>query len=435
MAKNNPCIIIGVLDGGPDYLTPKASKAMAQADLIIGDDRFLSLFSHIFKNTSEQRSFSGKIKKLPDWINKARKEKKNVVVLATGDPLFNGIAGHLKNKLSPNSIEIIENVSTIQVAFSRLGIHWSNAKLLSIHSIDGGDWKATSSVDHPLYSLHQALKSEKKIALLTSPANTPNRIAKMLLQLDLDKEFLISVAEELTSPSEKITANLSPSKILNTAFKSPNVVILLRTDHKQNSIDKEPLLGIADSKFLPGTATKGLITKQEIRAISLAYLALQNDSIVWDIGAGSGSVGLEAARLVNSGCVYAIEKNKKRLATIKKNRADLRIANYQLFAGVAPDGLANWPNPDAVFIGGSGGYLEELITIIAKRLKNSGRLVMNFISLENLNQALVTLKNLGMNWQVSQIQVNHSAPILEMNRLVPESPVFIVVANKGQPQT
>ncbi|MBF0380966.1 MAG: precorrin-6y C5,15-methyltransferase (decarboxylating) subunit CbiE [Magnetococcales bacterium] len=432
MAKNNQCIIIGVLDGGLDQLTPKASRTMAQADLIIADDRFLKLYRPNFKNTSEQCSLSGKIKELPELITAAQNEGKQVVVLATGDPLFHGIAGYLIKKLPKNSIVVMENVSTIQVAFSRLGISWSDAKLLSIHAKDGGDWQPTSGVDHPLYPLFKALFSEDKIALLTSPANTPNRIAKMLLMLDLEGEFLITVAQELTSPTENIITNQTASQILKTAFISPNVVILLRCKKQTEDTIKKPLLGIADSEFLPAESTTALITKQEIRVVSLAYLSLQKDSIVWDIGAGSGSVGLEAARLANCGEVYAMEKNQTRLATISENRAKLQIANYQLFAGTAPEGLTNWPDPDAVFIGGSGGSLAQLIKIVADRLKDGGRLVMNFITLENLNQALVTLKKIGMDWQMSQIQVSRSAPILAMNRLVPESPVFIVAAKKAE---
>ncbi|MBF0357082.1 MAG: precorrin-6y C5,15-methyltransferase (decarboxylating) subunit CbiE [Magnetococcales bacterium] len=424
MANNTPCTVIGVHDGGPDLLTPAASRKLADADLIIADDRFLKIFNSCFKKTSEQRSFKGHIKAVPKWVATAQKAGKQVVVLATGDPLFHGIAVYIIKNLPPDSVVVMESATTIQVAFSRLGIAWNDARLISIHHKDGGEWTPESSVEHPLYQLHQALLSESKIAILTSPANSPNRIAKMLEQINLSEQFSINVAEALTTPQEKISTGLTTDKTIKTVFKTPNIVILLRI----STVRSEPVLGSDDSCFLPDGQNTGLITKQEVRAISLAYLALKPDSIVWDIGAGSGSVGLEAARLVNRGCVYAIEKNEERVATIKNNQAKLRIANYQLTSGFAPEGLSQWPAPDGVFIGGSGGSLEELIPLCAKRLNSGGRLVMNFISLENLNQAMETLKSIDMKWKITQVQINKSQPILEMNRLVPEASVFIVVA-------
>jgi precorrin-6Y C5,15-methyltransferase (decarboxylating) len=109
--------------------------------------------------------------------------------------------------------------------------------------------------------------------------------------------------------------------------------------------------------------------------------------VVWDIGAGSGSVGLEAARLAPHGHVWAIEKNAGDAANARANAARFRISNYSLFDGKAPQHLDTWPDPDAVFIGGSGGELAELIRLILARLKPGGRLVMNFVTLENLATA------------------------------------------------
>ncbi|MBF0454527.1 MAG: precorrin-6y C5,15-methyltransferase (decarboxylating) subunit CbiE [Magnetococcales bacterium] len=427
---DNPCWIIGVHDGGPALLTSVAKERISQGDLILGDARFLERFSPLFAQEAKQRSFSGQIRALPGWISVAQQARQRVVLLATGDPLFHGIAGYLNKKLPRGSIRVQENVSTLQIAFARLSLPWHNARLLSVHAKDGGEWSLDSSLDHPLYPLFQALQHAETIALLTSPANNPHRIARMLQQSGLEDHFLLTIAQQLTTPQEQVAADLSPSQALNTPFKEPNVVILQRIGKTEPHTAREPVLGIKDSRFLPHGQTTGLITKQEIRAISLAALSLQPDSTLWDIGAGSGSVGLEAARLCPEGWVYAIEKNPGRLQTIRENQAKLQIANYQLLAGLAPQGLAEWPDPDAVFIGGSGGNLAELILLAQQRLTPKGRLVMNFITLENLNQALTTLKTSTMDWHVTQVQINRSKPILEMNRLVPESPVWIVTAHK-----
>jgi precorrin-6Y C5,15-methyltransferase (decarboxylating) len=149
---------------------------------------------------------------------------------------------------------------------------------------------------------------------------------------------------------------------------------------------------------------------------------------VWDIGAGSGSVGLEAARLCRQGHVYAIEKNADDSAIVQRNRAAMGISNHTLVHGQAPEGLQHWADPDAVFIGGSGGELAELIALALRRLKPRGQLVMNFVTLENLAAATQTLQTLGASCDVLQLQPARSKPLLHMHRMAPENPVWIVCA-------
>lgn len=171
-----------------------------------------------------------------------------------------------------------------------------------------------------------------------------------------------------------------------------------------------------------------MITKQEARALSLAKLRLKPDATVWDIGAGSGSVGLEAARLAPQGHVWAIEKAEGDAANARANAARFRIGNYSLFDGKAPQHLDTWPDPDAVFIGGSGGELGGLINLILARLKPGGRLVMNFVTLENLATATATLSAAKVDWDVVQLQASRSQPILDMHRMAAQNPVWIVTA-------
>src|SRR5206468_4866861 len=133
--------------------------------------------------------------------------------------------------------------------------------------------------------------------------------------------------------------------------------------------------GLMDGEFVQRQPEKGLITKQEVRAVSLARLQLRVDSVVWDIGAGSGSVGLEAARLCAQGHVYAIEKNDADFAIAGQNHAAFGVSNYSLLHGKAPEGIDAWPDPDAVFVGGSGGELATLIATVLRRLRPHGTLV------------------------------------------------------------
>jgi precorrin-6Y C5,15-methyltransferase (decarboxylating) len=142
-------------------------------------------------------------------------------------------------------------------------------------------------------------------------------------------------------------------------------------------------------------------------------------------------VGLEAARLCRNGHVYAIEKNEDDAAIVQRNRHAMGISNHTLVHGKAPLGLQDWADPDAVFVGGSGGELAELIVLVLQRLKLQGWLVMNFVTLENLAAAVEALKASGATWDVLQLQAARSKPILHMHRMAAENPVWIVSAQAG----
>lgn len=201
-------------------------------------------------------------------------------------------------------------------------------------------------------------------------------------------------------------------------------MLLWRSQARSNPVR----FGLADAAYQQRQPEKGLITKQEVRAVSLARLQLRADSRVWDIGAGSGSVGLEAARLCPQGHVWAIEKNEADFAIASRNQRAFELSNHTLVHGKAPDSLDSWPDPDAVFIGGSGGELAELIALILRRLRPGGQLVMNFVTLENLALATQTLEALKADWDVLQLQAARSKPILHMHRMAAENPVWIVCA-------
>jgi precorrin-6Y C5,15-methyltransferase (decarboxylating) len=316
----------------------------------------------------------------------------------------------------------------VQLAFSRIGLPWQDAQIVSVHSKDTGEWQKGAGPDHGLYSLLQALFNANKLAILTSPENTPDRIARMMLVEKLADQFDIYVAENLLCKDEKIVQGESVKSIAEHSFNGNDIVILNR---KQTSKAKT-LFGIQDSAFKQRKPDKGLITKREVRAISLARMQLKNNSIVWDIGAGSGSVGLEAARLCNHGYVYAVEKNIADYEIAGSNAEQLGVYNYQLINSKAPAGLEKWPEPDAVFIGGTGGELSELIQLCLQRLTDDGWLVMNFVTVENLTTAIETLKNLDAQWDMTQIQASRSQPILHMHRMQAENPVWIVSVQRNQ---
>ncbi len=426
--------IIGVLEDGANSLHQQAINHLQTADLIIGSPRFIQRLDEqgVLSDSVEKKDFSGQLLQVPLWIEDALARRKQVVVLATGDPLCHGIGAFLVKKLGIDNLQIIPNTSMIQVAFSRLGMAWQQAKISSIHSKDRGEWTKQSGFEHGMYGLLEDCQQYDLIACYTSPENTPARIADMLEKENMGNDFQLIIAEHLTRDSERISDWLAVSKVIGQNYAEPNVVILQRI----KAATKPVLLGCKDETYFQRKPDKGLITKQEIRAVSLAKMQLKRDSIVWDIGAGSGSMGLEAAHLCPQGRVYAVEKNDADYAIVQQNLAQSALSNYHIEQGKAPDGLYQWPDADAIFIGGSGGNLADLIRLCLSRLTAKGTLVMNFVTLENLSVATETLKQLAkesappLEWHFIQLQVSRSKPILSMQRLQAENPVYIVSASR-----
>ena len=422
--KTADCQIIGILDDGWAGLGDAARAALAGADLVIGAGRTLALIKPHLPQTA-LRDMDGALTQSPAWIEAARAEGKNVVVLATGDPLCHGIASYLLSKLGRDGVDILPAPSTLQIAFARWQQPWQDVTIASCHSKDAGEWVMGATPDHGLYPLMRAIALNRRVFAFTSPENNPARLARALISAGYGDEVKLSVAARLLLPDESIHHALSAADAAAMLFAAPSVVLIERSDSRNS-----PAFGREDLEYIQRSPEKGLITKQEARALSLAKLCLKPDAIVWDIGAGSGSVGLEAATLAPLGHVWAIEKNAGDAANARANATQLRIGNYTLCEDKAPALLDTWPDPDAVFIGGSGGELDELIHLILSRLKPAGRLVMNFVTLENLATATTTLKALGADWDVVQLQASRSQPILDMHRLAAQNPVWIVTAYK-----
>ena len=427
MTDPQPCRVIGVLDDGAASLSPTALALLRRADVVVGGSRTLALLDDDIAPHAQRRDLTGQLSAVPGWIAAAREAGQTSVVLATGDPLCHGIASYLASRLCIEAVEVLPNLSTVQLACARLGLAWQDARIVSVHSKDAGEWRVGAEPGHGLYALAQSLRQHDRLLVLTSPNNTPDRIARLMVAEGLGDDFQMAVAERLCTPDERVVAELSPHDAAQQTFADPNVVVLVRSQVRPQPVR----MGLADSAYHQRQPDKGLITKQEVRAVSLARMQLRADSHVWDIGAGSGSVGLEAARLCPQGHVWAIEKNEVDFAIAGQNARAFGVSNHTLVHGKAPEGLDAWPDPDAVFIGGSGGELQELIALCLRRLRAGCWLVMNFVTLENLASATQALQAQGAVWDVLQLQAARSKPILHMHRMAAENPVWIVCAQRG----
>ena len=423
MSKMSKASIVGILDDGWDGLSGAAQRRIAAADVLIGAGRTLQLVRSQLTAECAMYDMDGALAATPTWITAALAAGKSVVVLASGDPLCHGIATFLLNKLDSAALEVLPAPSTLQIACARWKKPWQNLVIASCHGVDSGEWELGAPPQHGLYPVMRAIALNQRVCAFMSPQNDPARLARALLIAGLT-DATLSIATRLYRPDEAIHVDVPVAAAAAMRFASPSVVLVER------ATDDAAYFGREDSAYMQRTPANGLITKQEVRALTLAKLRLSRTATVWDIGAGSGSVGLEAAALAPLGHVWAIEKNVADAAIVRANAARFRISNFTLVEGTAPQHIADWPHPDAVFIGGSNGALADIIRISLARLRPGGRLVVNVVTLENLATASTTLQHCGAEWDVVQLQASRSQPLIGLHRMVAQNPVWIISASK-----
>ena len=188
-------------------------------------------------------------------------------------------------------------------------------------------------------------------------------------------------------------------------------------------------LGLPDDAFEQRRPLRGQITKREVRAVTLYLLRLRRDSVVWDIGAGTGSVAIEAGRIAHQGSVYAVEHDPDSIGLLRRNVERLADCNVKVVHGQAPEALEKLPDPDSVFIGGSGGQLDGILDAVITRLKRDGQLVVNLVALERTSEVYRRLREEGMAVELSSINASRGKEIPDGTlRLEALNPVFIIAA-------
>ena len=186
-----------------------------------------------------------------------------------------------------------------------------------------------------------------------------------------------------------------------------------------------------EDAFAKRMPKKGLITKREVRLLSLAQLEIRPDSVVWDIGAGSGSVGIEAAMLAPRGRVFAIEVDPEGVSLCRENALAHGVDNLRVIAGRAPEALEGLDAPDAVFVGGSKGSMRDIIDVAFKRLREGGRLVVNAITLDNVAEAYQAFRSRGIVPDVTLLNVSRGEPLARYLRYEALNPIHIFAASKA----
>jgi precorrin-6Y C5,15-methyltransferase (decarboxylating) len=396
--------LVGAGIKGWEGFGAKALEVIARGEVLIGAQRHLD----IFPDYPGKKMVLGDLSVMLEFL---RKTEKRVTVLASGDPNFFGLSRFLLRNLPKERIEIFANVTSMQYAFARIKEPWDDAVFVSVH---GRGIK--SAIDKIIAS--------EKVAVLTDEKSSPAVLAGELIKRGAEG-YIAWVCEDLGMPTEKFTRT-DVKGLIDLKCSPLNILILIRA--WEPTLETWPVMGIADDLF---ATAKKLITKQEVRAVTLAKLQLQNDLVLWDVGAGSGSISIEAGNLMPNGKVFALERNGQCLGFIRENLRKFSAGNVMLIEACAPEGIDDLPDPDRVFIGGSGGMLEEIIDAVDKRLKPDGMIVLNAVTLDTLTKAVEYLEDHGYSVEVCCVNVANTRSLTEYKMFEAHNPVYIIAAGKG----
>ncbi|MCK5069966.1 MAG: precorrin-6y C5,15-methyltransferase (decarboxylating) subunit CbiE [Desulfocapsa sp.] len=400
----NQIRIIGV---SSSELSSKQRKILTECSIIVGGKRLLSLCNDIPVKTISITPLNAALSIIREYL-----EKGDVAVLASGDPLFFGIGKRLIVEFGSEVIQIYPALSSLQEAFARFKLPWDDAKIISLHG--------RNHIHTPGLLLENA-----KTVVFTDNENSPDKLAvKIIDYLELIGEHSlladckILVAEDLGDDTEKLFSG-SLQETAASSFSSLNVMCLLTP-----KIESESSFGLHEQEI---QHSRGLITKAEIRAITLHRLHLPNEGIFWDVGAGSGSISIEAARMNPGLTVYAIERKQEELENIKSNIRKYGCYNIIPVAGNALDVLGDLPDPHRVFIGGNGGQLEGIVKEAASRMEDGGCVVANGVIEKTITQAPKIMKDQGLT--VTQSRINFSRTDTD-GQEVSFNPITIITGDK-----
>jgi precorrin-6Y C5,15-methyltransferase (decarboxylating) len=414
-AANGKVYIVGIGDDGLVGLTDTARQILRGADMVFGSDETLARVADV---RAEKITIGTDLREVARRIENDL-GRKQMVVLASGDPLFYGVARYLCERVGKEHFEVLPHVSSMQLAFARVKESWEDAYLTSL---------AGKSRDE----IVDRVRTAEKVGVFTSEDFSPAELARELLQNEIDY-FRAYVCENLGSPDERVTQG-ELSEIADMTFAPLNVMILI---HKPDRPDRArtgqslQLFGNPDDVFAQSRPKSGLVTQAEVRAIALSQLNIRATSVVWDIGAGSGSVAIEAAQLAARGTVYAIEKDAADFQLMRSNAERFGVANLRAIHGRAPDALAELPEPDAIFIGATGRELAPMLEVAYRRLRRDGRIVVNVATLETLTQVYSTFRALEGEPTVLLVQVSRGTHQLGSVRFDALNPTFLLSISKN----
>lgn len=390
-------VVVGI-HGSPDGdLAKPARAALEQADLVVGGRRHLATLT---PSTARTAVIGGDLASVLDAIDA---ENGSVVVLASGDPGFFGMVRSLAARFGPGCLEVHPAPSSVALAFARIGRSWDDAAVVSAHGRPLADAVALTS-HHP------------KVAVLVSPEHSPQVLGRALVDAGCGSRS-VAVCSRLGLDGEEVVETDLPGLAAGTWDPLSVVVLLapdLDSDAGTNGAGKNVAWGLPDECF---EHRDGMITRAEVRAVALGKLELPAAGVFWDVGAGSGSVAIEVARLRPGLAVHAIERDAADAARIDANARHHDVA-VRVHNAEAPGGLVEVPDPDRIFVGGGGlGVLDACID----RLCGGGRIVATYAAMD---RAAAAADRLG---SLTQVSISRGRRLPDGGlRLAAENPVFVV---------
>lgn len=390
--------LIGMGSGQPENLTLQGLAALRQADLILGARRLLAVLP---AGCTENRAAAYRPDEVAELLQTSGAE--NAVLVYSGDTGFYSGASSMMEKLEALGVRarVLPGLSSIQLLAAALGRPWQGWNLVSAHG----------RTCDPVAECMQG----RPTFFLTGGSEDPATLCAQLAAEGFGDVQGV-VGQCLGTPEEKLFRG-SVKELAAGRFNSLSVLLVEAVEGLPR---RAP--GLPDEAFERGDVP---MTKQEVRAAVLAKLAVRPEDILWDVGAGTGSVSVELALAAPRGRVYAVECRPEGCALIKANREKFRTRNLVLVEGLAPDALSDLPAPDAVFIGGSKGSLAAIVD--AALDKNSdARICVSAIALETLSAAVAALTAKGRTVQVSQIAVSRAKAVGGLHLMMAQNPIYLI---------
>ncbi len=409
--------IVGCGPGSIEHLLPLAKKTIENSKVLVGSKKTFYLTDELNPMPQEKIEIDKDLSKLMDYLEKEIIAKgKDATILVTGDPGFYSLLGVLKNKFPQENFNIIPGVSSLQVAFARLNDIWHDAEILSLHGREENFNK-----------LVRLLKADQKTALLLGNRDT-HEVKENLIAKNVPANQKVSVCVNLSLPGEKVfettIENLSdhpPEKDCIMIFK-PISQTHQRKIYYTNRI-------IKDKEFI---RDKVPMTKEEIRTIIVSRLKLFRGGVMWDIGAGTGSIAIQGSLYVgDEGSVFAIDHKDEAIALIKKNKEKFGCHQVSPIKGKAPEILKKLDSPDRVVIGGSDRKIKEILSYLDKIKGFKGPVVIPTIALETFEEAYDYFRNNSL-WttEVTKMQINNLEAHGSLSLWKSKNPVTIITAEK-----
>lgn len=389
--------LVGIGMGAEKTLTLEGKKALNEAELLIGAKRM----TEAVQKPGQMVLHEYRSEKIVEYIREHPKYR-TVAIALSGDVGFYSGAKKLIDQLDGN-VEVICGISSVVYFMSKIGLSWDDAKIVSAH---GRNCNLISLIRHnpKVFSI---LGTEDGVAVLAS----------RLVYYGMG-DVTLYVGENLSYENEKIfhdkAANL-------TEYCGDALSVVTACNEKATPMSA--VHGISDGEFLRGKAP---MTKEEVRTVSLSKLRLSEDSVCYDVGAGTGSVSVEMALRAWMGQVYAIEKKEDALALLKENKKKFAVDNLAIIPGVAPEAMTELPAPTHAFIGGSSGNMQDIINLLLEK-NPKVRIVINCITLETVTEAMNAIRDFGLeDVDIVQLAAARSKSIGRYHMMMGENPIYII---------